>query len=208
MSIPWIIAEVLQWVIIVGLCVLTLSLVRQLGVISIRLNPSAGIDLGGEGPGPGTELSAEPVALLSGEDYQFAGARERPLMTVYLSPDCTVCNRVSSAMRAISRDYGDDVDFLLVVSATPKVARRYIEEKGLEHLPVALRQDMPKHLAINTTPFALATTNEGTVAMRAIPNDTEHLEEVIRAALEYEPPAPQGAIALDVQTVPSGTANP
>jgi methylamine dehydrogenase accessory protein MauD len=208
MSTPWIIAAVLQWAIIVGLCVLTLSLVRQLGVISVRLNPSAGIDLGGEGPGPGTELSAEPVALLTGEDYQFAGAREKPLMTVYLSPDCTICNRVSSAMRAVSRDYRDEVDFLLVVSATPKVARRYVEEKDLGHLPVALRQDMPKHLAINTTPFALAMTHEGTVAMRAIPNDTEHLEEVIRAALEYQPPTPAEDVALDIQAVSNGTANP
>jgi methylamine dehydrogenase accessory protein MauD len=185
MSTPWIIAIVLQWALVLALAVVVVSLVRQLGIVAIRLNPSTGIDLG-EGPGPGTELSAEPVTLLDGTEYQFAGSRTKPLVVVYLSPDCTICNRVSAGVRVVASSYAADIDLLLAVNATPKATRRYLAERELQDLPVALVQDMPRHLGINTTPFALGVSEQGTVATRGIPNATEHLEETIRATLEYE----------------------
>ncbi|HWT91517.1 MAG TPA: hypothetical protein VN238_00835 [Solirubrobacteraceae bacterium] len=203
MSTPWIVAIVLQMVVTATLAVITLSLVRQFGILALRLNPSAGMDTP-DGPGPGTELPAHEVPLLTGGAFQFGGAREHPLLTVFLSPDCSICTTVAHHVSRVARDYRD-LDLLLVVTATPRVAREYVRDHDFEGLPVALKQSFPSSLGISTTPFALAVTADGTVSGRGVPNAMEHLEELIDRARDFDPVA-AGVYADPSATVPSDLA--
>lgn len=185
MSTPWIVAVVLQMLVTGCLAVIVVSLVRQFGIIALRLNPSAGMDTE-EGPGPGSELPAQSVSLLGGGTFQFAGERAQPLITVFLSPDCTICNAVADHVVTLMSDYANELDLLVVVHATPRVAREYVRDHRFESLPVALKQNFPSNHGISTTPFALAITAEGTVAGRGVPNALEHLEELVARARDLD----------------------
>ena len=170
------------WALVLGLTVIVLSLVRQLGVITVRLNPSAGLDLD-EGPGPGSDIVGHDVPLIRGGTFVFGGERNRSLLIVFLSPDCSICTSVASYIRAISSTYANGaLDLFVVLNATPRVAREYIANHGFEDLPVALYQNLPNKFGIQSTPFALAVTREGTVAARGTPNALEHLEEMVHVA--------------------------
>lgn len=199
MSTLWILATVLQWAVIIALAVITLSLVRQFGIVAIRLNPSTGMETS-EGPGPGTELVAQQVSLLSGGTALFGGQRERPLVTVFLSPDCSICNTVARHVGTVARDYRDDLDLLVVIHATPRVAREYARDHSFDEVPVAIKQNFPSNHGISTTPFALALTTDGTVAARGVPNALEHLEEMVAQARGYDP-AEDGAYAAELGPV-------
>jgi hypothetical protein len=106
MSAPWVISAVLQWCVIGLLAVLVAWLVRQLGILNVRLNPSVGLAMD-EGPGPGSEIGAQEVRLTDGNIHLFGGAREHPLLTVFLSPDCTICNTVTRYVKTVSDRYRD-----------------------------------------------------------------------------------------------------
>lgn len=187
MTTIWTVSLALQWLLIGSLCVIVLSLVRQLGVMALRMNPSAGLDIGA-GPGPGSEIIAEEIQLFPSGHFEFGGARAQPLLTVFLSPDCSICTKVAGYVRAIASSYdADEVALLVVVSATPRVAREFIEAHGLDRVPVALRQHFPNMLAAKATPFALALAADGFVAARGTPNALEHLEEMLRAAVNARP---------------------
>ncbi len=182
MTAPWIISTVLQWCVIAVLAVLVASLVRQLGILSVRLNPSVGLAMD-EGPGPGSELAAQEVRLMDGNVYLFGGAREDPLLTVFLSPDCTICNSVTRYVRTVADQYrSGGLQVLVVIHGAPRVVREFVNTYELQHLPVALRQDFPNNHNIVSTPFALMLSTEGTVVARGVPNALEHLEEMVERA--------------------------
>jgi len=185
-SIPWAVAIVLLACATGALAVITLSLVRQLGVLAIRLNPSAGMQTA-EGPGPGTELRAVDVPLLSGGTVQLGGERSDPQLVVFLSPDCSICSTVANHTETVMRQYRDVLDVLIVIDATPRVAREYVRDHRFAGAPVMLKQGFPSTIGISTTPFALAITREGVVADRGVPNALEHLEELVRRATVFDP---------------------
>lgn len=198
MSGAWLVSYVLLWAIVVALAVVTMSLIRQLGLIAVRLNPSSGLDMP-EGPGPGSDIAAEEVALLNGREFVFGGERSAPLLTVFLSPDCSICNAVGRHVRSIRAAYPlDELDVLLVINATPRVAREYVTTRELSDIPTALKQNFPRRHAVESTPFALALDPDGTVVARGTPNALEHLEEMIRRAeLGYQPETDGAAIPDD-----------
>lgn len=189
----WIASMVLQWLMIGALSVIALSLVRQFGVLSIRLNPSAGFDTG-DGPGPGTEIPELAIDLFPRGEYSVGGARANPQLLVFLSPDCSVCTTVANFVRAIGRSYGHEVDVLAVVQGTPRVVREFAEAHRLD-VPVALRQNVPNTLAPNSTPYGLAITKDGTVAARGVPNALDHLEEMIKVARNGLPMSADSVLA-------------
>lgn len=211
MTTPWVISQLLAWMVIGALTVLVLSLVRQLGVITIRLNPSAGLDME-EGPGPGSELPAQTVPLLRGGVFEFAGERKAPLLTVFLSPDCSICNAVAAYLVQVRRDYSaTQLDILAVVYGTPKVVREYVASHDLEHVPVVLRQNFPNNHGITQTPFGLSLTRDGRVAARGIPNAMEHLEEMVERAIRLPDVVDDGRADADgdlVVSPPAGDAAP
>lgn len=187
MSSLWIVSTVLQWIVIAGLVVIVLSLVRQLGVLMVRLNPSAGLDLE-DGPGPGTEISAQDIELFPTGHGVVGGARPNPQLIVFLSPDCSLCTTVAGCVRAIARTYRAELDLLVVVHGTPRLVREFTESHGLDGLDVALRQHFPAGAWLPaSTPFSIGLTDEGTVAARGTPNALEHLEEMIRSARDGLP---------------------
>jgi methylamine dehydrogenase accessory protein MauD len=194
MNTLWVLSSVLQWAVIVALSVLVLSLVRQFGVLSLRLNPSAGLELN-EGPGPGSEIPAEEIELFPAGNLLAGGVRERPLLIVSLSPDCSLCTSVARYLRALAADYATDVDILVVVKGTPRLVREFVESHSLGDLPVALAQHVPKDLWSHSTPAGLVLTSEGTVAARGVPNALEHLEEMVRAG--------QHGLSMDATSEPA-----
>jgi methylamine dehydrogenase accessory protein MauD len=190
----WIAVSALQWVVIATLCLVVLSLVRQLGVVMIRLNPSAGLDYD-DGPGPGTELPAQEFELFPRGSVDVGGSRLHPQLIVFLSPDCSICTSVAGYVRALARDYDGDLDLVIVVQGTPRLVREFVETHGLEGLDVGLRQNFPPSAwAPSSTPFGVAITSEGTVAARGTPNALEHLEQMIDIA--------ERARGLDADTAP------
>lgn len=194
MTTLWVLSSVLQWALIAAMAIVVLSLVRQLGVVTLRLNPSAGLGLR-EGPGPGSEIPPEDVELFPTGTMLTGGQRERPLLVATLSPDCSLCTSVARYLRTLAADYKTEVDILVVVKGTPRLVREFIEVHSLEDVPVALSQHVPKDLWFTSTPAGLVLTKEGTVAARGVPNALEHLEEMVRAG--------QRGLPMDANTDPA-----
>jgi hypothetical protein len=130
----------------------------------------------------------EDIPLFPRGGFRFGGERPQPLLAVFLSPDCGICTKVAGYTRAIAATYRrDEVDVLVVIHATPRLAREFVATQQLENLPVALRQHFPAVLAPKSTPFGIVLAPDGFVAARGMPNALEHLEEMIDAGKHGNP---------------------
>ena len=87
------IATTIQFVILLGLAAVVLSLARQVGILHERLSP-AGMTRAREGIEPGQVLPAVPLSALSGAPVSFSG---RATALLFVSADCPICKSVLPA---------------------------------------------------------------------------------------------------------------
>jgi methylamine dehydrogenase accessory protein MauD len=179
---------VLQWLVIVLLCVLVLSLVRQLGAMNLRLN---GLAESGrlepsseEGPALYSRLPPHELTLVDGRARSVGGRGTRPTLIVFFSPSCGACEALPDAIGKLRREVPhDDLDVLAVLSSDRAGTAKFVAERSLEHVTFAANEDFPEHyIPRHGVPFAIALAADGIVAARGKPKTLEHLQEMAQAA--------------------------
>jgi methylamine dehydrogenase accessory protein MauD len=178
----WQISVVVLWILVVLMAVVLVALVRQLGVLTVRLNPAAAHDLG-EGPDPGTPFPIQALTTLAGRELVIGGTEQQAAVVAFVSPGCRQCDTMVPAFHAIAKDYADDpVRLVIGVIADDRTAGAYAQQLRLDGLDVVPAGSIAKRLAINSTPYALAVGSNGLVAKRGVVNALEHLEEMLEIA--------------------------
>jgi methylamine dehydrogenase accessory protein MauD len=186
----WVVSMVLQWVVIALLCVLVLSLILQLGAMTLRLNglaesagrlPAASSE---EGPALHTRLPLHELTLVDGRARSVGGSGTRPTLIVFFSPSCGACEALPDAIATLRRDVPhDDLDILAVLSSDRAGAATFVAERSLQHVTFAANVDFPEHyIPRHGVPFAIALAADGIVAARGKPKTLEHLREMADAA--------------------------
>jgi methylamine dehydrogenase accessory protein MauD len=184
----WVVSMLLQWLVIVLLCVLVLSLVRQLGAMNLRLNglaesgrPQPSFE---EGPALYSRLPPHELTLVDGRARSVGGGGTRPTLIVFFSPSCGACEALPDALGKLRRDVPhDDLDILAVLSSDRAGTAKFVAERSLEHVTFAANEDFPEHyIPRHGVPFAIALAADGIVAARGKPKTLEHLREMAQAA--------------------------
>jgi hypothetical protein len=181
----WVVSMVLQWLVIAVLCVLLLSVIRQLGAVNLRLNAIRDGQGDEEGPALYSRLPPHELTLVDGTPKTLGGGvGRRAALVVFFSPSCGACEALPGAIARLARDVGrDDLDLLAVISTDRAAAARFAVEKDLKHVAVAASEDFPEHyIPRHGVPFAIALTSDGIVAARGKPKHLSHLQEMAHAA--------------------------
>lgn len=176
---------ILQWVVILVLCLLVLSLMRQLGGLTSPPNREKNPD---EIFNPFTEMPEHSVELVNGGNLSFGGPKARPTLIVFFSPNCGTCEQLPGAiLDFVKKHPAPGFELLAVLKRTDRAgAVDFIRQKSLQAVPVALDTDFPEELNPGGAPFAAAMTNGGKVAARGKPKTLGHLLEMAQAALTMD----------------------
>src|SRR5207244_1689128 len=98
MNAIWITSMVLQWVVILVLSLVVLSLMRQLGELtsppSREKNPDAIFN-------PFSDMPEHSVPLLGGGNFNFGGSDAKPTLIVFFAPNCGACEQLPAAIREL-----------------------------------------------------------------------------------------------------------
>jgi Methylamine utilisation protein MauE len=136
----------------VGLAIAVLALAREVGMLRLRLGPSAALEIPGEGP---------PLMTPIPEVERFAiGERAELGLGVFLSPSCPVCATLGPALRSLATD--------------PTIAVASFDERA--------DADVWSALSIPGSPYAVAIDPDGTVLAKGTFNNLAQLESVIATA--------------------------
>lgn len=184
MTTVWIASMVLQWLVIAVLCVLILSVIRQIGELNLRLNGLRDRD-NEEGPTLYSRLPPHQVTLIDKTPTTVGGNEgERPWLLVFFSPSCAACEALPAALAQFVREPGGiETNVLAVISTDRADAARFVIEKSLGHVAVAAKEDFPDHyIPGHGVPFAIALGAGGIVAARGKPKTLQHLREMAHAA--------------------------
>lgn len=149
----WIASYVLLWLSVLGLSVIVVALLRQVGVLHARLQP-LGAHPAGEGPDQG-----EPAPPLPAVDYASAAAT----LVTFTSPTCAVCEQLAPSLRALETQYHDV---------------RLVEVSMEAHTRAVFSA-----FAVRSTPYLVAVDRQGIVRGKGVANSLEQAEVLVEEAL-------------------------
>jgi hypothetical protein len=135
-----------------GLAVALLALAREVGMLRLRLGPTAALEIEHEGPPVGRR-----VTLI---DRFATGPRVELALAVFVSRDCHVCSGLEPAIGSLARE--------------PFLAVQTFEEDAE---PALWRE-----LDVPGSPYAVAFDIEGTVLAKGTFNSLAQLESVLATA--------------------------
>ena len=149
----WVVSYVLLWLAVLGLSVMVVALLRQVGVLHTRLRP-LGVHFAGEGP-----ERLEPAPPLPEVDY----AGHTMTLVAFSSPTCEVCRSLLPSLRAMERQYRD----LALVEV----------ELGPTTQPVF------SAFKVRSTPYVVTVDRTGIVQGRGVANSLEQVEVLVEEGL-------------------------
>ena len=159
MSGYWLVSYVVLWALVLGLSLVVIALLRQVGVLHLRLSPTGALDTG-EGP-PLGERAPRPLT-----------PEGREALVVFGSESCGMCRDLLPSATALARS---DPHLSVVVASTSSAFAGMAEPPATAVAdPVAVSA-----FRVKATPFAVYVDPDGVVRAKGIVNTLEHLESLV-----------------------------
>jgi methylamine dehydrogenase accessory protein MauD len=149
----WVFSYVLLWLAVLGLSVMVVALLRQVGVLHTRLRP-LGVHFAGEGP-----ERLVPAPPIPDVDY----ARAAMTLVAFSSPTCEVCHALLPSLRAMERQYRD----LALVEVE-------LDDRS---------QPVFSAFNVRSTPYVVTVDRQGIVQGRGVANSLEQVEVLVEEGL-------------------------
>jgi methylamine dehydrogenase accessory protein MauD len=141
-----------------------LAVMRQVGGLLVRLNPTG---VGDVESGPEVDALLEIPGVLPG----------RPALVVFGSPSCTLCRYLEPAVAAIRANY-EEIDVLVVATGGDDAAERAVYAQKFGHSGRGDIPELAKDWNVQGTPFAVGLGADHRVRVRGVANTLDHLESV------------------------------
>lgn len=180
----WLVSYVVLWVLLLGIAFLNLAILRQLGLLWVRVGGALGALQTSDGPGVGEPVPINEVADRFGVWRPLVGTEGVIKLLVFLSPSCSICDSLIETIPDFARSVRSEAELLVILSdqkamekfnSWPAKAPHIVIEASLENL-----------FEVPTFPYGIAVNGEGRVASKGIVNDMIQLESLINEAVAIQ----------------------
>ncbi|HLJ66002.1 MAG TPA: TlpA disulfide reductase family protein [Chloroflexota bacterium] len=178
----WTAAVAALWVVVAVVALILTGVLRQLGIIQLRLGVDPGVLLTEEGLARGTQAPLfEAPDALTGEPIRLADFSGRRLVLVFLTTGCIACRELVGHVNRVARDESGRTGFLAVCFGTGLGCREFTRRFNLEpRMVVDPENKIATEYGVTATPFAFLLDESGVVLVRGIVNTWPHLEALLR----------------------------
>ncbi len=179
-----VLSQSLLWLVVVLQGVILVGLLRQVGLVSLRIGPK-GARINDDGPALGEKVSLLELRTHShssnGKEFP-SPSTIRNSMLVFVSPNCGACRRVMPGIRTLQAETKELVEWAVFCFGTSTESDRFRIDHKLEKVPFFWADSKIRaELRIHTVPFALLLDAEGVVQSKGVINHLEHLESLLEA---------------------------
>ena len=174
-------ALIALWVLVIGLCLVVVALLRQVGMLHERLGPVGALVMPG-GPAVGDLAPSFDLAAVDGTSVRLGGPSANPLtLLFFLSPSCPVCKSVLPVIRAIDREQRGALKVVLASDGDLPAQLAMVKREKLEAYPLVLSTPLGLAYQVSKLPHAVLIDASGTIVAKGLINNREHLESLFEA---------------------------
>ena len=152
----WAVAFVVQWMLLVVLCIVVVALARQVGTLHLRLGPRGALEIDDEGPSLG-EAPPAIAAVDPGGDTLTLGGPGRPRLVLFASETCSICREVAPGIPA-------------------SASSGRLQPQVVHDLEAERTYDVPG------TPYVIVLDEHGVVVAKGTVNNLEQVEGLVDTA--------------------------
>lgn len=176
------VSNVVLWIIVIGLLIVSIALVRQIGVLHERIAPVGALMLarGLEVGRPAPEIT---VTDLGGEALTIGGARSdgKTMLLMFLSPTCPVCKALLPLLKASRKSERSWLEIVLASDGDMLEQRAFAQREGLTEFRYAVSPALGISYQVGRLPYAVLIDAAGKLGARGLINSREHLESLFEA---------------------------
>jgi peroxiredoxin len=137
--------------------------------------PLEGLPVGA--PAPGFSLTAIGGEQMTLDDLL---AYDKPVLLLFVSPNCPPCKTLLPAVRAWERDYDEQLTIALLSKGTPEENQKRVAKYGARHLLLQGEDGVAADYQANWTPAAVLINRAGRIASQMTYGD-----DAIRALVNH-----------------------
>lgn len=170
------------WVLVLGLSIVVLALVRQVGILHERIAPVGALMLA-KGLKVGELAPTLAVTDLAGKSLSVGGARTdgRTLLLMFISPTCPVCKVLLPVLKATRKSDQAAVEIVLASDGDLAEQNAFVAQNGLDVFRYVVSAPLGISYQVNRLPYAVLVGADGVLRARGIINSREHLESLFEA---------------------------
>jgi methylamine dehydrogenase accessory protein MauD len=182
MSLPWLIALILLWFVVLFLAFLLLGTLRSLGLLSWRLEHLEATTprrLGRDGLKPGRKAPDFTLPSAEGRDISLHNFDGRKVLLVFTQSGCSPCQKIVPELNRL----GPDEQVLVVNNGDVEATQKWRTEVGARFPVLAQDQfSISKKYQVFATPFAFLIDAKGVIVSKGIINNPQHIRYVLAGA--------------------------
>ncbi|MCX8071877.1 MAG: methylamine dehydrogenase accessory protein MauD [Candidatus Binatia bacterium] len=181
MSTALIVSQVLLWLVVVGLAVVVLALVRQVGLLQARIAP-VGALVPQTAPQVGSVAPAFELRDLRGQTVHIGGTRsdQRCTLLVWVAPQCPACKALLPVLDSVRRSEERWLDIVLASEGPIDEHEEMLARLG-SRFPYVLSTELGLAYQVPKLPFAVLLDPKGVLRAKGIVNTREHIESLFEA---------------------------
>ena len=176
-----VVAEVALFVVVLVQGVLLVGLLREVGLIQVRIGPSFAMS-NEEGPPVG---STAPVVTLNtevGGEAIIGGMRSKAQLLAFISPGCGTCHALVGPLGLIGRSESDILDVVAVCAGQDEDCREFFRPVRDSVIVVNDRDaSIRSEFNVQGSPFALVVDKNGVVGESGVVNNLQQIEFLLRS---------------------------
>lgn len=174
-------ALVALWVLVIGLCLVVIALLRQVGMLHERLGPVGALVMPG-GPAVGDAAPSFDLAAVDGRAVRIGGTSSAALtLLFFLSPSCPVCKSLLPLVKSVERERRGALQVVLASDGDMPAQLAMIKREKLEAYPLVLSTPLGLAYQVSKLPHAVLIDADGTIVAKGLVNNREHLESLFEA---------------------------
>jgi methylamine dehydrogenase accessory protein MauD len=202
----WIVSYFVLWIVVALLVFVVLGLLRQLGVIQIRLGPEPGVLITEDGLKRGAEApDFQRPDLLTGGTINFRELLSRRVLLLFLSPTCESCRTLIADLNGLMTSREDELAVVAVCTAGETACRQFARRFGVK-VPLVADPDnaVSADYDVQRTPFAFLISSQGRVLIRGVVNSWPQIEALLnqegtlQGSMEWVSKDPRSPESLNV----------
>ncbi|MBU3030719.1 methylamine dehydrogenase accessory protein MauD [Paracoccus marinaquae] len=173
-------SNIVLWIALLGVIVVMLGLVRQVGLLHERSSPM-GAMITDHGPDIGDKAPEFDLPDHFGRPVRIGGASERgrPTLLMFTAPTCPVCDKLFPIIQSIAR--AENIGVVMISDGAAEEHARFLKSHELGQIRYVVSAEIGMAFQVGKIPYGVLLDAEGVIRAKGLTNTREHLESLLEA---------------------------
>lgn len=174
-----VISNILLWFAFLGVSVVMLGLVRQVGLLHERSSPM-GAMITDHGPDIGDAAPVFELPDHAGRPVRIGGPNpEGAALLMFTAPSCPVCDKLFPIIKSMAR--AEKLSVIMISDGAPEEHARFLASHELGDIRYVVSAEVGMAFQVGKIPYGVLINSDGVIRAKGLTNTREHLESLVEA---------------------------